>query len=194
MRVSKEMMAAHHEEIVSTASKMLRERGIQGVSVADLMQAVGLTHGGFYRHFKSKEALVAEATSASFDAILAWLDEKAVRKGRKAALEEYVAEYLSQKHIESPGMGCPIAAYGAEIAREGPMVRKAFNAGVERLIEWITEGLSCKIEERKGKAAELLCVMVGAVVTARAAGDRSRTREILMHARRGADRLMPNGR
>lgn len=187
-------MAAHHEAIVSTASRMLREQGIQGVSVADLMKAVGLTHGGFYRHFASKEALVAEATSAAFDARLALLNEKAIRKGHKAALEEYVAEYLSQRHLENPGMGCPIAAYGSEVARESPVVRTAFNDGVHRLTEWMTGGLCCKIEDRKGKAAQLLSLMVGAVVTARATGNNSWTREILLQARRGADRLMAKGR
>ncbi len=66
MRMSREAMADHHEQIVSAASRMLRERGIEGTSVADLMQAVGLTHGGFYRHFESKDALVAEAAEAAF--------------------------------------------------------------------------------------------------------------------------------
>lgn len=194
MRVSKTTMAAHHEAIVSMASRMLREQGIQGVSVADLMKAVGLTHGGFYRHFASKEALVAEATSAAFDARLALLNDKAIRKGHEVALEEYVAEYLSQRHLENPGMGCPIAAYGAEVAHESAVVRKAFNDGVDRLAEWLSGGLSSEIEDRKGKAAQLLCLMVGAVVTARATGDRSWSREILRQARLGANRLMTKGR
>jgi TetR/AcrR family transcriptional regulator, transcriptional repressor for nem operon len=194
MRVSKTAMAAHHEAIISTASRMLREQGIQGVSVADLMKAAGLTHGGFYRHFASKEALVAEATSAAFDARLALLNEKAVHKGHKVALEEFVAEYLSQRHIENPGMGCPIAAYGAEVAHEGAVVRTVFNDGVDRLAEWMSGGLSTKIEDRKGKAAQLLCLMVGAIVTARATGDRSWTREILRQARLGANCIMTKGR
>src|SRR5208337_1749453 len=126
MRVSKETMERHHQQIISTASAMLRERGVQGVSVADVMQSAGLTHGGFYRHFASKEALVVEATSAAFEGILDGLEKSSARKGNKTALEDYVSGYLSQKHVETPSRGCPIPAFGADVAREGVEVRAVF--------------------------------------------------------------------
>ena len=79
-------MARHHDEIVAAASKMLRRRGVDGVSVVDLMQAVGLTHGGFYRHFESKDALVAEATTTTFKSMIEMLKALTARMGAKAAL------------------------------------------------------------------------------------------------------------
>ena len=189
MRVSREVMARHHREIVATASRMLRQRGIEGVSVADLMQAAGLTHGGFYRHFASKDALVAEATAAAFSGIRERLAEWTSSKGSKAALDEYVAEYLSQRHVEAPGNGCPIAAYGAEVARESDVVRAAFNEGVEPLVAWIADGLACPAPRRRARAIELLTMMVGAIVTARAAGSGAIAGEVLACARKRAAEL-----
>lgn len=189
MRVSKEMAADHRRKILSAASTMLRERGIERASVVDLMQAAGLTHGGFYRHFDSKEALVAEATTATFKALFERLEGRAAREGQQAALNKYVAEYLSQRHVEKPEIGCPIAAYGAEVARESAVVRAAFRDGVDHLLKWISGGLACRGEERDEKANELLTLMVGAIVTARTMGDRTRSREILACARRRAESL-----
>lgn len=186
MRVSKETMERHHQQILATASAMLRERGVQGVSVADIMQAAGLTHGGFYRHFASKEALIAEAASVSFAEILDGLDKSAARKGATAALEDYVSGYLSQKHVERPSRGCPIPAFGADVGREGATVQTAFYGGVGRLIEWIGTGLPFPEAERTEKAIELLSLMVGAVVTARACGDQALSKKILAQARRSA--------
>ncbi|ARN80279.1 TetR/AcrR family transcriptional regulator [Methylocystis bryophila] len=189
MRVSKETVADHRKKILSAASTMLRERGIEGASVADLMQAAGLTHGGFYRHFPSKEALVVEATTATFDALLARLDAWSTEAGHAAALAKYVDSYLSPRHVERPAIGCPIAAYGAEVGRENPQVRAAFNAGVDRLLNWIAGGLACADSERKERAIELLALMVGAVVTARAVGEKSRVRAVLQAARRRAEAI-----
>lgn len=189
MRVSKETVADHRKKILSAASKMLRERGVEGASVADLMQAAGLTHGGFYRHFASKEALVVEATTATFDALIARLEEWSAEAGHAAALAKYVGEYLTPRHVERPEIGCPIAAYGAEVARENPEVRAAFNAGVDRLIKWIAGGLAGAEAERKERAVELLALMVGAVVTARAVGERLPVRALLLAARRRAEKL-----
>ena len=189
MRVSKETMELHHQQIISIASEMLRERGVQGVSLADVMQAAGLTHGGFYRHFNSKEALVAKATSAAFEGILDRLEKLAARKGSTTALEDYVSGYLSQKHLEKPSQGCPIPAFGGDIAREDAEVRAAFYTGVSRLLEWIEAGLPFPEAERKGKAIELLSVMVGAVVTARASGDKALAIKILAHARQSVGSL-----
>jgi TetR/AcrR family transcriptional regulator, transcriptional repressor for nem operon len=189
MRVTKEAMERHHQLILAIASAMLRERGVQGVSVADIMQAAGLTHGGFYRHFASKDALVADATHAAFAEIFAKLEKAATRKGATAALEAYVSGYLSQKHVETPSKGCPIPSFGGDIAREGAEAHAAFHAGVTRLLQWIATGLPIPEPERAGTAIELLSLMVGAVVTARAAGDPALSRKILAQARDGAWKL-----
>lgn len=184
MRVSKETMERHHEQIVLTASQMLRERGVQGVSVADIMQAAGLTHGGFYRHFASKEALVAEATGAAFSEILDKLEKSATRKGKTAALQDYISAYLSQRHVENPSRGCPIPAFGGDVGREGAEVRAAFDNGVNRLLEWIGAGLPAPGAESDARAIELLSLMVGAVVTARASGNKALSMKILAQARK----------
>lgn len=184
MRVSKETMERHHEQIVLTASQMLRERGVQGVSVADVMQAAGLTHGGFYRHFASKEALVTEATGAAFKEILDKLEKSAARKGKMAALEDYVSGYLSQGHVENPSRGCPIPAFGGDVGREGAEVRAAFYNGVNGLLEWIGAGLPAPEAESDAKAIELLSLMVGAVITARASGNKALSKKILAQARK----------
>jgi TetR/AcrR family transcriptional regulator, transcriptional repressor for nem operon len=189
MRVSKETMERHHQQIVSIASEMLRERGVQGISVADVMQAAGLTHGGFYRHFSSKEALVAEATSAAFGEILEKLEKSALRKGAKTALETYVSGYLSQQHVGNPSRGCPIPAFGGDIAREGADIQAAFRLGVGQLLEWIEAGLPLPEAERKGKALALLSLMVGAIITARASGDQALSKFVLAQARQSISGL-----
>lgn len=189
MRVSKETMERHHVQIVSVASQLLRERGVQGVSVADVMQSAGLTHGGFYRHFASKEALVAEATAAAFDEILGRLEKSVARKGPTSALEEYVSGYLSQRHVDKPSRGCPIPAFGGDIAREGAEVRAAFHQGVSRLLEWIGAGLPASETNRNAKAIELLSLMVGAVITARASGSQTLSIRILAQARKSVGGL-----
>src|SRR5437868_1880760 len=106
MRMSKEAMARHHDEIVAGASRMLRERGIERTSVADLMQAAGLTHGGFYRHFDSKDALVAEAAQSIYDNLVQGLTTKAEKLGEVDAVADYVEKYLTRQHVSHPGAGC----------------------------------------------------------------------------------------
>ena len=159
------------------------------MSLADVMKAAGLTHGGFYRHFVSKDALLVEATSAAFEGILDTLEKSVTHKGNKAALEDYVSRYLSQRHVETPSLGCPIPAYGADVAREGAEVRAVFHGGVDRLLKWIAEGLPFPEAEATAKAMELLSLMVGAVITARASGDRAVSRKILSQARQSVGKL-----
>ena len=135
MRLSREAKAQHHEAITSAASKMLRERGIERTSVIDLMQAVGLTHGGFYRHFKSKDELVAvgiEGLRRSRSTIR----ERTAEAGPQAALVAYVLEYLSDLHRDDPALGCLISACGAEASRQESIVREAFTNGTNCSTLW----------------------------------------------------------
>jgi TetR/AcrR family transcriptional regulator, transcriptional repressor for nem operon len=184
MRKSREAAAESRRNIVETAAKLLRERGL-GVGLADIMAAAGLTHGGFYRHFASKEALVAEVLQQA-------LDEKAeslvARDGFSAreALKAYVALYLSGAHVDNPGKGCPIAALGAEAARSDETAR-ALAAGVEKLAANFAADLSGgpagdsagdPLEARR-RAVAMLASMVGAVVVARAVGDSPLRAEVL---------------
>jgi TetR/AcrR family transcriptional repressor of nem operon len=171
MRMSREAMARHHEEIVAAAARLLRERGVEGTSVADLMQGAGLTHGGFYRHFGSKEELVAEASEAAFAAMLDSIKARLEKQGPAEGLKSYVSRYLSTQHVKGPGSGCPVAAFGSEAARAGADVQRIFAERIGTQIDTLATGLEGGAAERKAKAMRLLAMLVGAVVIARAAGD-----------------------
>lgn len=189
MRMSREAMAQKHREIVDSGARLLRERGIEGLSVADLMQAAGLTHGGFYRHFASKDAFVCEATDAAFAGVAAMRDGAEPDAPSDAQLAAFLDYYLSQTHCGDPGMGCPIAAFGGEAARASDEVRSRFAIGVEQVIVWIADRLEGPLEQRRAQAAEMLSVMVGAVVAARAIGSSDLSGQLLLAARSRADAI-----
>jgi TetR/AcrR family transcriptional regulator, transcriptional repressor for nem operon len=194
MRASREVTAQHHDEIVSMTSKMLRGRGVHRTSVVDLMRAAGLTHGGFYRHFKSKDELIAQSTRNIFRAIILRFQARSAKEGPKAALAAYVEDYLAGRHVRVPEEGCPVAAYGAEAARESRAVREAFAEGMDQMLSLAAEGLSCPKEQGRARAAELQALITGAVVMARAAGSSKLSREILHFARRRAEQMIEERR
>src|SRR4051812_40323614 len=137
MRYSREHKLETHARIVKKAAVRLREKGAHGIGVADLMKDAGLTHGGFYAHFDSREALVIEAFAYAMDrGTEHWrkLTEGTPPEKRLAAI---VDSYLSTLHRDNPGHGCAIPALGPEIAREGPKTRKAFASRVERMIDMV---------------------------------------------------------
>ena len=183
MRMSREAMARHRKDIVASASRMMRERGIAATSVADLMQGASLTHGGFYRHFESKEALAAEAVAKAYEDHLKSLETNASKNGPVAAAQTYAAEYLTQRHAERPGFGCPMAALGPDGAREGKGVREAFTEGTQAVIDKLAAGQSGSPAERRSKAIRLLATLVGAIVMSRAVGDEALGDEILATCR-----------
>lgn len=190
MRVSREVMAQRHDEIISETSKMLRQRGIVGTSLADLMAAAGLTHGGFYKHFDSKDALVAEATERIFAEINARFQERVESQGSKAALIAYVTDYLTLGHVKKPELGCPIPAFGPDVSREHGAVRGVFTNGIKTNLSLIIEGLSGPMAERKEKAVELLSLLSGAVAMARATDDEKLSGEIIASARKRANQII----
>jgi len=190
MRTSREVKAQHHEEIVATAANMLRRRGVERTSVGDLMRAAGLTHGGFYRHFGSKEELVAESTRAIFRTLIARFRARSEKDGPKAALLAYVDEYLASRHVAAPEEGCAVAAYGAEAACESRAVRQVFADGMEQMLSLTAEGMACPRGQRRARAAELQALLTGAVVMARAAGSSRLSRQMLAAARQRARRMI----
>lgn len=190
MRVSREVMAQRHDEIISQTSKMLRQRGIIGTSLADLMAAAGLTHGGFYKHFDSKDALVAEATERIFSEINTRYEERIQTRGAKAALKAYISDYLTLSHIKNPELGCPISSFGPDIGREEGAVRSIFTSGVKRTFSLIMEGLSGPPAARREKAFELLSMLAGAVSIVRATNDEKLSREIIASARKRANKIV----
>lgn len=159
MKVSKERAATNRAAIVEAAERLFRERGFDGVGVAEITKAAGLTHGGFYGHFASKEALAAEACCEAFV-------KSRMRAARAADLAGYIANYLSTRHRDRPGAGCPMPAYSTEVARQGADVQQRFADGVEQAVERI-ERLMHTARDRSAAIA-VLATLVGAMSLARA--------------------------
>ena len=184
MRYSREHKLETHARIVKRASVRLREKGAHGVGVADLMKDAGLTHGGFYAHFDSREALVIEAFAYAMDrSTERWrkLSEQTPPDKRFAAV---VNAYLSAVHRDDPGHGCAVPSLGSEIARESPKTRKAFAAKLEQMIGMLAEqipGLPPKAARKQAMAA--LGTMMGTLVMARIAGNGELSDEILAAGR-----------
>lgn len=168
MRVSQNEKERSHRRIVEAAAQLVRERGIEGTGVADVMAAAGMTHGGFYRHFDGKEAMLAAALEEAFDQIVSELEAPAALAQPKVALAGYEGKYLSDGHVRHPGIGCPVAALAGEVARVSGPLRKSFSAGVNRMIVSLARGLKGSEGKRHDQATRRLAMMAGAVMIARA--------------------------
>jgi TetR/AcrR family transcriptional repressor of nem operon len=175
MKVTKERAAANRERILRAASKLFREHGLDGIGVADLMKSAGLTHGGFYGHFSSKEELMAQACARALGT--------SVEKWNASTLPEIVQSYLSTRHRDNPGAGCALAAIGGDVSRQGPAVRKAVTDGVHALVEVLAPLVSGRTgAAKRKKALAVYSSMVGALVLARAVDDPALSQEILKAA------------
>ncbi|MCG6206750.1 TetR/AcrR family transcriptional regulator [Rhodopseudomonas sp. HC1] len=171
MRYSKEHKLETHARIVKKASVRLREKGAHGVGVADLMKEAGLTHGGFYAHFTSREQLVVEAFSFAMDRSIERWHKLAAETPPAERLAVIVDNYLSATHRDDPGRGCAVPALGAEIARESPKTRKAFAAKLEQMIEMIaSEFVDAPPKTARKQAMATLATMMGSLLMARIAG------------------------
>lgn len=179
MRVSRAEAEQNRQRIIEISAKLFRERGFEGIGVADLMKAAGLTHGGFYGHFKSKEDLMAQACAYAIRGTLERLQNVAERGG-KDALVAVASTYLSPGHRDKPGEGCAIAALGAEAARHDSELQGAFTEGVFSAVEALTELLPGKTKKAKReRAITIFASMVGAIVLARAVDDAKLSDEVL---------------
>jgi TetR/AcrR family transcriptional repressor of nem operon len=182
MRYPAAETAAKHKSIIREASRLFRERGFSGVSVAEIMQATGLTHGAFYNHFPSKEDLMAKSLEHGMQSTLAGIEQvgKSVRK-----TEEYLDRYLSASHRDAPGTGCTMVALAADI-RHPSEVRRTFTAHLKAVIEKMVANFSWRSKRSaRGNSIRMLSTMVGAVILARAVDDQAFSKEILREARRG---------
>src|SRR6202453_4314669 len=131
MRLTKEQAAQNRHLIFETASRMFRLHGMENVAVADIMKESGFTHGGFYNHFKSKDALAAEAIASAFDVVASDLSEKLASGRPQESLSSFVARYLSPQHRDTKSGGCPAPALSVDAARNGKTVQSAFAKGIE---------------------------------------------------------------
>ena len=179
MRVSREKFAETRERILDTAARLFREKGFDGIGLGDIMKAAGLTHGGFYGHFGSKEDLEAQALSLALArSVTDWsqlIDSAAARP-----LSALAGQYLCPDHRENVGEGCALAALGVDTAREGEPVRRALTAGLEPLLALLSNVMPGRSRaQRHRQAIVTIAEMVGAIILARAVNDPALSGEIL---------------
>ncbi|MDP3737014.1 MAG: TetR/AcrR family transcriptional regulator [Hyphomonadaceae bacterium] len=169
------------EAIVEAAAERIRVGGFEGLGVASIMAEAGLTHGGFYAHFPSRDALLAAAITRLFDKAIDGLGRYEAKYGAEAGLERYVDFYLSPRHRDDITLGCPIPALAGEARRSADEVREAFDAGLDALAARLG-----KLMPRGGKKAAiaLLGEMAGTLTVSRAMQDTKQSNELLAAKRK----------
>jgi TetR/AcrR family transcriptional repressor of nem operon len=178
LRKSRLEAAQTRETIVAAAADLIRRTGIAEASLADMMAAAGLTHGGFYRHFRNKEHLISEALSAAGEKAIATIGQKMAKGGLKAAVDGY----LSTSHRDSPTPICPFAALGSEMARSRKVTKAAATEVLEKLFVTLA-GDAPDREEARGDAIVAVSMMIGAMTLARIVADSDLSSEILDRAK-----------
>jgi len=180
MRYDREHKARTHERIVKSASRQFRAEGLNGPGVIKVMKATGLTHGGFYKHFKSKDDLVAEAIDQSVREIGAQLAEWAKQGRPGEAWKELVKKYLSIEHCEHVESGCPMAALAPDFARTPPSVRRKIRASMETYRKQVAEFMPGENAAAKERNFTLIfTAMVGALSVARTMSDAEDKQRVL---------------
>lgn len=178
MKVSREQMAENRLRILDSASRLFREKGFDAVTVAQVMQAAGLTHGGFYGHFESKDDLVAQTLARSLEA----------SAESELELGSYLDSYLSPRHRDNPGFGCPTAGLVAETRHQAPAARAAMTQGCRMQIDKMSKVISGQTDgDRRRAAIGSWAAMVGAVILARAIDDPVLSEEVLEETRAWID-------
>ncbi len=193
MRVSQAEKDRSHARIVHSGARLLREKGLEKTSVGDVMKAAGLTHGGFYRHFDDKDALVQAVIQAAFEQFTDPLETAMGAETPVAAARAFETLYLSDVHVENPGGGCPIAALSGEVARTPLSLKARFGAGVRRMIGVLARAESGAGADRESTATRRLAMMAGAVMIARAS-DPDTARRVLQACRTLDDAVAENPR
>lgn len=181
MKVTKAQAQANRAHVVETASRLFRERGYDGVGVADLMAAAGFTHGGFYKQFGSKTDLIAEATACGIE------QTKALATAADPA--EFVSQYVSRAHRDQRGLGCTLAALGGDAARQPDSVRTRFVDGIEGLVADLCQHSSFSGADPahvRARVLDMLTQAVGAIVLSRACPDDSPLADELLAVSRKA--------
>lgn len=184
MRKSRIQAAETRARILSTASTMFLDKGLGTVGMRDVMAGASLTPGGFYRHFRSKDRLIAEASSAAFDRAFAMLEGETVGKSPAQAVERIVSVYLEQSQVTDRPYLCPLAMLGAELRHSDPQVRTLAIKGYQRIVQLIADHLEHRT--RRGAlaiASGILSTLVGAVTLAEIAPDPAVANAILRNAK-----------
>lgn len=177
MRITREEADSNRARIIEAAARLFREKGFDGVAVADLMHAAGLTHGGFYNHFASKQELEAAACDLAFERAIAALEQVAAGnsdEGRKAAFAAYVGHYLSGKARDASAARCPMVALANDAVRQGSLVRRRFADGVQRYLAALAAAMApagrIAARERRRvrrQSITVLAMLIGGLLLAR---------------------------
>lgn len=163
-----------HERIVAAAARAIRRNGFGGAGVAEIMKDAGLTHGGFYAHFPSREAMLAEAADRAGAETVGLAESAAAAAPADQALEAMLGVYLSEQHINNPESGCPMAALSSELSRQAPEVRRAATRRMKEMVDVVARQLpGWGTPDAHERALFLVATMVGAVSLARAVDDPS---------------------
>jgi TetR/AcrR family transcriptional repressor of nem operon len=171
-RTATSRKAATHERIVDTAARAIRRSGYAGAGVADIMKEAGLTHGGFYAHFDSREAMLAEAADRAGADGMALLARVAASTPPEQALEAVLRTYLSKGHVEGVETGCAIAALGSEVPRQSPKVRRAATRRIKEMIDLVArQSPDWGQPGAHERALVTVATALGALVLARAVDD-----------------------
>lgn len=175
---TREQKLRTRKRIVEVASRGLLRTGANGMSVANLMKLAGLTHGGFYLHFESRDDLVIEAFALAMDRTVSrW---KKLKEQEPVGIEEIIEWYLSESHRDGPAQGCALPSLGADIARWRPRAREVFSTKLEEMIDALAHWLSQESEKDWRRVAiGALATMLGSVVLARATADKTLSNDIL---------------
>ncbi|HIV69847.1 MAG TPA: TetR/AcrR family transcriptional regulator [Candidatus Aquabacterium excrementipullorum] len=178
-----------HERIVQTASQAIRRSGYDGTGVADIMKAAGLTHGGFYAHFPSRTALLAEAADHAGAQALSRLSEVVEQAPEGQGLATLIEHYLSERHCKAVDQGCPMAALGSEMHRQEPAVRQASTGRIKDVIALAEQQVRASMGPEAPNAAvrdaalALVSSLVGSLVLARAVDDPALSKAVLKASR-----------
>ncbi len=165
---------ATHERIVSVAARAIRRSGYEGTSVADIMKEAGLTHGGFYAHFASRDAMLAEAAHRACSESSKVTANVVAEVAPEQALAALLGVYLSQEHMERVETGCPLAALGSETSRQGPEVRRVITRYLKEIIDGVArQSPDWGTPAAHERAMVTVATMVGALLLARAVDERS---------------------
>src|SRR5882724_9595216 len=168
MRYAQNHKQETREKVLKIAAKALREKGPEGVGVAEVMRSAGLTHGGFYAHFPSKDAFLTESLNEILTQSTARRQELTKGLAPCEALAAYVDFYVSASHRDHPARGCPLVALNSELPRQSKKFRAAFDKGAKRLVDWLAQSMEAAgIQNSDKVSVSTLSAMVGAVALAR---------------------------
>ena len=182
-RKSKAEKAKTHEALLSIAADRLRQGGYSGLNVSEVMQAAGMTHGGFYRHFKSKEDLGASATKQAFAGFITRLEQDLEAGPAPEALNRFVDRYFSVQHLQSLSTGCPVAALAGDALRCSVAERQELEVGAERLISLLDKALAQMSTGAGLTGGSLMGLLSGTLNLARLQSDSAEQVAILASAR-----------